>query len=264
MSHCADYASQIQLYLDDELKGSDAESFLAHLDRCEPCRRETEASKAFSRRLRQARPFAVAPASLHERIAALAATRDTSKPEVVIHETKLMAVRTRKKTVQYGLAAAAMLFLVAGGLFVGSRLRSESNANSFVATAIDSHQALSDATLQLDVQSELPSVVAAWFSQRVSFPFRMPNTGIAANNLAKYKLSGGRLVTFRVGASGCARFSIVAGFSHCTGGPGQSSPGGWREHHILGRDQIPCHGSGSDACCDVGKQKSYLCLNLES
>ncbi len=102
----------------------------------------------------------------------------------------------RKKTIRYALALAAMLFLVVGGLLLVPRLRVESNANSFVATAIDSHRALSDAALQLDVQSESPSVVSAWFSQRVSFPFRMPNAGIAANDLAKYKLRGGRLVTF--------------------------------------------------------------------
>ncbi|RZU42250.1 zf-HC2 domain-containing protein [Edaphobacter modestus] len=196
MSDCADYSSQIQLYLDDELNGSDAESLLAHLDHCESCRREMEGAEAFSRRLRQARPFAGAPVALHERIATLVATRDALKPEALIHETKIMVMRPRKKTIQYALAVAAMLFLVASGFFFTPRLRVESNANSFISTAIDSHRALSDAALQLDVQSESPSVVSAWFSQRVSFPFRMPNAGIAANDLAKYKLRGGRLVTF--------------------------------------------------------------------
>jgi anti-sigma factor RsiW len=89
-----------------------------------------------------------------------------------------------------------MLLLLVGGLLTGSRLRVESNADRFIATAIDSHRSLSDAALQLDVQSDSPGAVSAWFSQRVSFPFRMPNAGIAANDLAKYKLRGGRLVTF--------------------------------------------------------------------
>lgn len=196
MSECADRSSQIQLYLDDELTGSDNEELLAHLEYCASCRSAMEEAKAFSRRLTQARPFAVAPAALRERIANLAATQAALKPEMPRRESKVLVMSSRKKTIRYALALAAMLFLVVGGLLLVPRLRVESNANSFVATAIDSHRALSDAALQLDVQSESPGVVSAWFSQRVSFPFRMPDAGIAADNLAKYKLRGGRLVTF--------------------------------------------------------------------
>lgn len=196
MSDCADYRSQIQLYLDNELTSSDAEEFLAHLEHCECCQREMQETEAFFRRLRQARPFAFAPTALHERIARLAKTQAVLEPEIVIHESKVQVVTFRKKAMRYSLALAAMLFLVVGSLITASRLRVESNADRFVATAIDTHRALSDAALQLDVQSESPNVVSAWFSQRVSFPFRMPNAGIAADDLAKYKLRGGRLVTF--------------------------------------------------------------------
>ena len=196
MSDCADGSSQIQLYLDNELTGSDMEELLAHLEYCASCRSAMEEAETFSRRLAQARPFAVAPAALRERIANLAATQAALKPEIPLHESNVSVMSSHKKTIRYVLALAAMLFLVVGGLLLVPRLRVESNANSFVATAIDSHRALSDAALQLDIQSESPGVVSAWFSQRVSFPFRMPDAGIAANNLAKYKLRGGRLVTF--------------------------------------------------------------------
>jgi anti-sigma factor RsiW len=196
MSHCADHSSQIQLYLDNELTGSDAEEFLAHLDPCESCRREMEEAESFSRRLKQARPFAVASAALRERIEKLVATQAALEPEMPVQQSKVLVMSSRKKTIRYSLAFAAMLLLVVGGRLLVSRVRVESNANSFVATAMDSHRALSDAALKLDVQSESPSVVSAWFSQRVSFPFRMPNAGIAADDLAKYKLCGGRLVTF--------------------------------------------------------------------
>jgi anti-sigma factor RsiW len=196
MSDCADRSSQIQLYLDNELTGSDAEELLAHLEHCASCRSAMEEAETFSRRLAQARPLAVAPAALRERIANLAATQAALKPEMPLREINVLAMSPRKKTTRYALALAAMLCLVVGGLLLVPRLRVESNANSFVATAVDSHRALSDAALQLDVQSESPSVVSAWFSQRVSFPFRMPDAGIATNDLAKYKLIGGRLVTF--------------------------------------------------------------------
>lgn len=196
MSVCAGRSSQIQLYLDKELTGSDMEELLAHLESCASCQNALEEAETFSRRLAQARPLAIAPAALRERIANLAATRAALKPEMPLHESKVLVMDSSKKTIRYALALAAMFFLIVGGLLVVPRLRLESNANSFVATAIDSHRALSDAALQLDVQSDSPGIVSAWFSQRVSFPFRMPDAGIATNDLAKYKLRGGRLVTF--------------------------------------------------------------------
>jgi anti-sigma factor RsiW len=194
MSDCADRSSQIQLYLDDELIGSDLEELLAHLKYCVSCQRAMEEAEAFSRRLAQARPFAVAPAALHERIGNLTATQTVLKPD--IPHRKGAVISFRNKTTRYALALAATLLLIISGFLLVPRLLVESNASSFVATAIDSHRAISDSAVQLDVQSESPSVVSAWFSQRVSFPFRMPNAGIAADDLAKYKLLGGRLISF--------------------------------------------------------------------
>lgn len=76
-----------------------------------------------------------------------------------------------------------------------SHLRRELRAGNFVDAAIAEHCG-SGYGRPLDVQSSSPDVVAAWFAQRVSFPFRMPNAGIAADDRAKYTLAGGRLVKF--------------------------------------------------------------------
>ena len=246
MSVCADRSSQIQLYLDNELIGCDREDLLAHMEYCPSCRSQMKEAQAFSRRLAQARPFAVAPASLHERIANLAATQAAVKPEIPLLQSNVLVMSSHKKTLQYALALAAMLFLVVGGLLLVPRLRVESNANSFVATAIDSHRALSDAALQLDVRSESPSVVSAWFSQRVSFPFRMPDAGIASNDLAKYKLRGGRLVTFGGDRAALLVFQLSQNLvtvliapdrhAHAIGGNVSYSDG--IKFHALDRDQM--------------------------
>ena len=246
MSVCADRSSHIQLYLDNELIGYDREDLLAHMEYCPSCRSQMKEAQAFSRRLAQARPFAVAPASLHERIANLAATQAAVKPEIPLIQSNVLVMSSHKKTLQYALALAAMLFLVVGGLLLVPRLRVESNANSFVATAIDSHRALSDAALQLDVRSESPSVVSAWFSQRVSFPFRMPDAGIASNDLAKYKLRGGRLVTFGGDRAALLVFQLSQNLvtvliapdrhAHAIGGNVSYSDG--IKFHALDRDQM--------------------------
>lgn len=59
------------------------------------------------------------------------------------------------------------------------------------------HRGLTNASMSLDVKSDSPQVVSAWFSNRVPFPFYMPNAGIASDDTAKYKLLGGRLMTFQ-------------------------------------------------------------------
>ncbi|HTF61780.1 MAG TPA: zf-HC2 domain-containing protein, partial [Edaphobacter sp.] len=112
MSDCADRSSQIQLYLDNELTGNDTEELLAHLEYCASCRSAMEETEAFSRTLAQARQFAVAPAALRERIANLAATQATLKPETSLPESKVLVMSSRKKAIRYALALAAMLFLV--------------------------------------------------------------------------------------------------------------------------------------------------------
>src|ERR1700677_2463188 len=128
MSVCADRSSHIQLYLDNELIGYDREDLLAHMEYCPSCRSQMKEAQAFSRRLAQARPFAVAPASLHERIANLAATQAAVKPEIPLLQSNVLVMSSHKKTLQYALALAAMLFLVVGGLLLVPRLRVESNA----------------------------------------------------------------------------------------------------------------------------------------
>jgi anti-sigma factor RsiW len=205
-----------------------------------------EEAETFSRRLKQARPFAVAPVALRERIASLAGAQAEVEPEMPVHESKVLVMNSRKKTIRYSLALAAMLFLLVGGLLLVPRLRVESNADSFVATAVDSHRALSDAALQLDVQSESPSVVSAWFSQRVSFPFRMPNAGIAADDMAKYKLCGGRLVMFGGERAAVLVFRLsqqlvtvlIVPDRHARAVGGNVTYSGGIKFHALDRDQM--------------------------
>ena len=108
MSDCADGSSQIQLYLDNELTCSDTEELLAHLEYCASCRSAMKEAEAFSRRLAQARPFAVAPAALRERIANLAAPQTALKPEMPLHESNVSVMSSHKKTIRYVLALAAM------------------------------------------------------------------------------------------------------------------------------------------------------------
>jgi anti-sigma factor RsiW len=190
MKNHDDYSVMIQLLIDDELKGQEREDLICHLKDCASCQEEVEEAKAFSKRVRDARPQVEAPPALRAKILSRMSnptSQATSSPLV----QKRSAVRTHWRP----LAAAAMFLVAVAGVLSISYLRREARAGNFVDAAVAEHRRAGDGR-PLDVQSSSPDVVAAWFAQRVSFPFRMPNAGIAADDRAKYTLAGGRLVKF--------------------------------------------------------------------
>jgi anti-sigma factor RsiW len=194
MAVCAD--AIIQKYFDGELTAAERQKVLAHLEQCESCRQKLLALTSLSERLRRARPLAVAPDQLRLRIAQLAEQykqNEAQRPSGIVFPWKRKWLRPR-----YGFVAAlaAVLFVVAGISLWTMQLRPQITSKRFVETAIEAHDDLLKAKTPLEIRSDSPKVVSAWFSERVPFDFRMPNAGVASEDLAKYALTGGRLVTF--------------------------------------------------------------------
>ncbi len=190
MKNHDDYSVMIQIMIDDELTGQEREDLISHLNDCVSCQEELEDARAFSARVRSARPKVEAPAALREKILSnMSNPINRSTPDAPVQKSSAVRAYWRP------LAAAAMFLIAIGAVLSNSYLRRESRAMSFVGTAIAEHR-MSSKDRSFDVESSSPEVVAAWFAQRVSFPFRMPNDGIAADHRAKYTLAGGRLVTF--------------------------------------------------------------------
>jgi anti-sigma factor RsiW len=203
MAICADYSAMIQLYLDDELTGSDLQELLAHLEICASCQRELEDLRTLSRRIKEARPRVAAPVSLRKRILEQAARQDPPRKEAPAEEPiatpqakKPAGIRSISRGPWLPMLIAAMLCLVSGASLSIPHLRRNMNAQRFVNTAIVVHRGLVDASMPLDVKSDSSQVVASWFASRLPFTFRMPEDGIASPDTANYVLEGGRLVTF--------------------------------------------------------------------
>jgi anti-sigma factor RsiW len=199
METCAESSALIQPYLDGELTEGDPQRLLSHVKTCAGCRQEMEELKALSSRLRQVRPLVTAPESLKQRIAKLAAASEEFGTETeetrpnVLQITSKSAIRARWMP---ALIAAA-LCIASGISFWGVNHRRQAADSSFVEAAIATHHGLmKNASMPLDIRSDSPKVVSAWFSDRVSFNFRMPNASIASDDRARYKLIGGRLVNF--------------------------------------------------------------------
>jgi anti-sigma factor RsiW len=188
MKECPEYGIWIQLYVDGELLGEEQDEFLSHVKNCAACREATQEAEAFSRRIRAARPAVAASASLRA-----AVSRQMQQVGAVRKGPHLLPSATPDRRLWSVIAAAAVLVLVVGGVLVNSR-RQENQAETMIQAAVAAHEELQRHALPLDITSGSPQEVSSWFRSRVSFPFRMANSGIASDATAQYKLTGGRLL----------------------------------------------------------------------
>jgi anti-sigma factor RsiW len=191
-----EYISSIQLFVDNELAGGERKDLLDHLEGCVFCQQVLEDAETFSDRVRQARPHVVASAALRERV--LKELNSPANNIVGLDEgvTAPSAMKLGSHLFHWKpLAVAAILCITFGGVLSVPVLQRASRAERFIAVAVADHYSSADDS-SLDVRSNSPQVVAAWFAQRVSFPFRIPDEGIASDDRAKYTLVGGRLVDF--------------------------------------------------------------------
>ncbi|WP_260739968.1 hypothetical protein [Tunturiibacter lichenicola] len=200
MINCTDGATS-QLLLDGELVGEELYQARAHLETCSTCIQFFEEEQRLSQLIRQAHDPQRAPSSLRNRIVQMAAeTSPTKQSDETLRSMPILlpdVQRTSHGLIHNRFVLMAAILLVTVSALLFPYLKSRSRANSFIDAAIRADHGLSGHVMPLDIQSSSPKVVAAWFSERVPFQFRLPNSGIAADDTAKYTLLGGRLVDFR-------------------------------------------------------------------
>ena len=189
MKGCDAYGTSIQFYLDKELSTEDQEDFRLHLEGCEACRTELAAEEELSGLLHQTRPLYAAPDSLRERVIRAAAGPVPSAPTYSV-------ARIRSRTFHWPAAIAATILAVVG-LLAGRGILLQSRANGYIETAIAAHRGFLSGSLPLEVQSESPSVVTAWFADKVPFTFRLPTPQETMGHEQIYRLTGGRLVNYK-------------------------------------------------------------------
>src|SRR5260370_12577188 len=102
---------------------------------------------------------------------------------------------------------AAIVLLAAGLLLVPGVLR-QSRANGYIKTAIAAHRSFLNGSLPLEVQSESPGVVTAWFAGKVPFNFRLPSSAEESEHAQVYRLAGGRLVNYQGGYAALVAYQM--------------------------------------------------------
>lgn len=202
MNPCDEYSVRVLSYLDNRLERQDLDDFRAHLEDCSSCRARVETERSLSQLLRRSRPLYSAPPALRARVAAaferhaaLALAR-TGFYEGLLRmlgrgwaDPARRVARLRLQTVSLAVMA---IFLVV----VPSVVRQVRAAN-YVQAAVATHRSYLGGKLPLELYSNSPEQVTAWFSGKVPFPFRLPSAQVTADSRPAYQLAGASLMKYR-------------------------------------------------------------------
>jgi anti-sigma factor RsiW len=205
MKDCgAGYGATIELYLDKELSGPDLEEFRAHLEECEACRAGLAAAEELSRLLHRSRPLYSAPDALRDRVMRITELSPSSSPYAPLRLRKRILKFLGRPLQSAGRGVPRWPVLVAAILLIVALLPlpgilRQASANSYIEAAVAAHRSSLNGSLPLEVKSESPSVVTAWFAGKVPFNFRLPDAAEQVGQNQVYRLTGGRLVNYKDG-----------------------------------------------------------------
>jgi mycothiol system anti-sigma-R factor len=215
MKDCGgDYGANIELYLDKELSGPELEEFRAHLEVCAACQAQLEEGEEFLRLLHRSRPLYHAPDALRDRVMRTMERSPSSAsyapPNLRKRILKLLARPFESAAGgfhRWPVLVAVILLIVAGLLPIPGILR-QANANSYIKAAVAAHRSSLNGDLPLEIKSESPSVVTAWFAGKVPFNFRLPEAAEEVRQKQVYRLTGGRLVNYKDGYAALVSYQM--------------------------------------------------------
>ncbi len=177
----------IELYLDEELQGEERRQFEAHVAECAECWARLEHEQRLMALLAHARPLYDVPESVRRHIEQLGARPFWTR------------VRVFKWTL--GLAAVILTALVIRVVVHDAVRRSAADRadhrSEFALLAADTHQRWVRGQLPLEIRSQSPEEISAWFADKVPFNLKLPSFRELPGQPKPYQLEGARLVGFK-------------------------------------------------------------------
>jgi anti-sigma factor RsiW len=190
MNPCDRHDANILHYLNGELEDSMLEDFLAHLNKCSACREKLHEEQALTDLFRRSRPLYTAPDALRARVAAVAAGRASANGDPPLRQA------ASNWALRMAMPVAALI-LIALGLALAPAIFNRMSAAAFVDMAVTAHRSYSQNQLPLQIISDSPPVITAWFAGRVPFQFRLPVAESAPDSQPAYRLTGARMMRFK-------------------------------------------------------------------
>lgn len=199
MSSCDEVSLNALRYLDDLLQGQELHDFRAHLEVCPNCRASVETERALSRLLHRSRPLYSVPPAFRARVAADLEQHAASMADREDFREHLMRIvgdlaDPARRVARLRLLAATLAVTALVLAFAPSALRQVRAAN-YVETAVTTHRSYLDGNLALGIRSDSPEQVTSWFTGKVPFPLRLPQS--TPGSIPTYQLAGASLVSYR-------------------------------------------------------------------
>jgi hypothetical protein len=96
-------------------------------------------------------------------------------------------------------ALVASILAIAGVTILWRFSLTEARANAFVDLAAQTHRQQLAGQVPLEIRTNSPSEVSAWFADKVPFRFRLPTYQETSGQGQQYELTGGRSIDFKGG-----------------------------------------------------------------
>lgn len=201
MSACHEYRVRILHYLDNSLEGEELADFRAHLEHCSKCLASVDTERGLSRLLRRSRPLYSAPPALRARVATTVEQLTAAQTTHRFWERVLQTLGSGwadpgRRVAKLRLLAASLVMTAMILALVPNFVRHVRAAN-YVETAVATHRSYLRGDLPLELHSNSPEQVTAWFNGKVPFPFRLPTAQVTPDSLPAYHLTGASLVKYR-------------------------------------------------------------------
>jgi anti-sigma factor RsiW len=221
MDRCADIRARLALYFDEELEGGERASFERHVRGCEACSALVSAEREFLDDVRRVQPLYTAPDALRARVekliseappivAAPASLKQRIQASIwrVGHVGRMGGVRQLSAkpsapAFHWRLAVVAMFILALPvtiwllGRNNNSGHASLSGPSQFALMAAETHLRHTRGQLPLEITSNGPDEISAWFTNKVGFSVKLPNYQDASGQEKLYRLEGARLVGYK-------------------------------------------------------------------
>ena len=194
MLKCEDIRGRLTLYLDNELQGEERGMVEAHLAGCEACAAIFARELNFLKEVRESAPLHVAPPELRAKIQRIL----SEGPMVgVAGETR----PRRASRASWLVAAAAALLVLLLPVLVWRTFKQSTvspvKTSSFALMAAETHLRHMRGQLPLEMETENPQQISAWFLNKVNFSVKLPNYQESSGQEKLYTLEGARLVGYQ-------------------------------------------------------------------
>jgi hypothetical protein len=158
-------------------------------------------------------------------------------------------------------ALVASMLAIAGVATLSRLWLTEARANAFVDMAAQTHREELAGQIPLEVRTNSPSEISAWFADKVPFRFRLPTYQDVSGEGQQYELTGGRLVDFKGAPAAYISYRMPAQIISLVLTSASSSVAAGGEKTVS-KANIPCTSKRRIAGSDLVGSQSYLCLGV--